>query len=51
MKKDIRKIIVIFISILLIGNVYGQDKSIQDLDFLIGEWKVKEENKLDYFRN
>lgn len=27
------------------NNILAQQKSIQDLDFLIGEWKVREDNK------
>ncbi|MGI9551863.1 MAG: hypothetical protein ACR2MT_11735 [Aurantibacter sp.] len=46
MKKGfLKKALLIITLLLLTGNIFGQKQRIQDLDFLIGEWKVREDNK------
>ena len=46
MKKRFNKItFLIFTLLLSSGNIIAQEMSIQDLDFLIGEWEVREDNK------
>ncbi len=46
MKKIFFKISFLVLTISLsAGNSIAQEKKIQDLDFLIGEWKVREDNK------
>ena len=46
MVKEFFKIaFLIFISTHISGNIFAQEMSIQDLDFLIGEWEVREDNK------
>ncbi len=45
MKKRFNEItFFIIISLIVTGNVFSQEKSIKDLEFLIGVWEVREDN-------
>lgn len=39
------KSLFIIALLIMVGNVFSQEKSIADLHFLIGEWEVREDNK------
>jgi len=45
MKKRFNEItFFIIISLIITGNVFSQEKSIKDLEFLVGAWEVREDN-------